>query len=64
MLAFAVSLSGCTVPRTYSKSVTVRKDANGNVLEIAETETVVQPGSQGYPVQFEHLKDVKPTSAW
>ena len=64
LLAFAASLSGCTVPTTYSKSVTVKKDATGNVLEIAETETVIQPGGQGYLLRFEHLKGIQPVSSW
>lgn len=64
LLAFVVSLSGCTVPTTYSKSIVVRKDATGKVIEIVETEAVVQPGGYGYPVQFEHLKDIKPVNSW
>ncbi len=57
-----ITLAGCTVPTTYSKSVSVKKDAAGNVLEVVETETVVQPGGQGYPVQFERLKGIQPAS--
>lgn len=64
LLLFAASLSGCTVPTTYSKSISVKKDATGKVLEIVETETVVQPGGHGYPVQFEHFKGIKPVSSW
>jgi hypothetical protein len=60
LLAFAVSLSGCTVPTTYTKSIAVKKDANGKVIETVETEAVIQPGGQGYPVRFEHLKGVSP----
>ena len=62
LVTFAISLSGCTVPTTYSKSISVKKDATGKVVETVETETVVQPGGQGYPVQFEHLKGIKPSS--
>lgn len=61
LFAVAVSLSGCTVPTTYSKSIAVKKDAAGNVLETVETETVLQHGGQGYPVKFEHLKGVRPS---
>ena len=61
MLVVAVSLFGCTVPTTYSKSITVKKDATGNVLEIVETEAIVQHGGQGNPVQFEHLKGIQPS---
>jgi hypothetical protein len=60
LLAFVASLSGCTVPTTYSKSVAVKKDTTGNVLEIVETETVVQYGGQGNPVRFEHLLGIQP----
>ncbi len=63
LIAFAVSLAGCTVPTTYSKSIAVKKDAAGNVLETVETETVVQHGGQGYPVRFEHLKGIRPSDA-
>lgn len=59
LFVFAIALMGCTVPTTYSKSVAVKKDATGNVLEIVETETVVQPGGQGYPVRFERLKGIQ-----
>lgn len=62
VLAFAIALPGCTVPTTYSKSVAVKKDAAGNILEIVETETVVQPGGQGYPVRFERLKGIQPAA--
>ena len=60
LLCFLIVLGGCTVPTTYSKSVSVKKDASGKVLEVVETETVVQPGGQGYPLKFELLKDVQP----
>ena len=61
LLALSASFSGCTVPTTYSKSITVKKDASGKVLETEETETVVQPGGQGYPIRFEHLQGIQPT---
>lgn len=58
LFAFVVCLSGCVVPSNYSKSIVVKKDASGKVLEIVETETVLQHG-QGYPIKFEYLKDVQ-----
>ena len=61
LLAVFASLSGCTVPSTYSKSITVKKDASGQVIGIEETETVVQGQFQGYPLKFEHLKGIQPT---
>jgi hypothetical protein len=60
LLAFAASLSGCETPTTYTKSVVVTKDGAGKVLQIVETEAVVQPGGYGNPVRFEHLLGVKP----
>lgn len=61
LLVVSASFSGCTVPTTYSKSITVKKDASGKVLETLETATVVQSGGQGYLLRFENLKDVQPT---
>lgn len=60
LLACVVSLIGCTVPTTYSKSISVKKDADGKVLETVETETVVQAGGVGYPVRFEHIRGIQP----
>src|SRR5947209_13871709 len=48
---------GC-VATAYTKTVTVTKDAAGNVTQTVETETVSQPG-QGWPVKFEHLQGVQ-----
>ena len=56
--ASACALSGCTVPTTYSKSISVRNA----VVETVEIETIVQPG-QGYPVRFEHLQAVQPSAS-
>lgn len=50
--------SGC-VQTVYSKSVTIKKDAKGHILERIETETVSQPGT-GWPIKFEHLEGVQP----
>jgi hypothetical protein len=63
LLTFAASFSGCTVPTTYSKSISVKKDATGNVLETVESETIVQAGGVGYPVRFEHLKGIQPKAS-
>jgi len=54
----SVIFVGC-VQSQYSKTVEVTKDASGKVVSTVETETVTQPGS-GYPVKFEHLKDIQP----
>ncbi len=60
LLALApLTVSGC-VATQYEKSVTVRKDADGRIVERVETERVVQPGQQGWPVKFEYLKGVIP----
>ncbi|BCA53733.1 hypothetical protein W02_08730 [Nitrospira sp. KM1] len=60
LFGFGLITAGCTVPTTYTKSITVRKDAAGNIIESQETETVVQPGGQGYPVRFDYLTGVRP----
>ena len=59
-IMFSASLlcSGC-VQTMYHKSIEVTKDANGNILQIVEVETVSQPG-QGWPIKLEKLKGVQP----
>ncbi len=57
LVAGVIALSGC-VETQYIKSVTVKKDASGKIVERIETETVSQPG-RGYSVEFEHLKGVQ-----
>ena len=59
LLLVVAFVSGC-VATTYTKSITVRKDESGRVIETIETETIVQPHQSGYPVKLEHLKDVQP----
>ncbi|MFG3692071.1 hypothetical protein ACGFZ6_01590 [Stutzerimonas stutzeri] len=58
-LVASALLTGCVVQSTYSKTVTVTKDANGNILNITESETVVQP-AQGYPIKLQLVKGVQP----
>jgi hypothetical protein len=53
--ALALTATGC-VQTMYSKSVTVKKDASGNVTGIEESECVTQPGQQPKYIRFEHLK--------
>lgn len=64
LLALPASLliSGC-VSTTYTKSVSVTKDPQGNVLGIVEHEGVTQPNQQGWPVEFKYLKGVRPNEA-
>jgi hypothetical protein len=50
---------GC-VNTQYEKSVSVRKDADGKIIERIETERAIQPGQQGWPMKFEYLKGVMP----
>lgn len=59
MLASAVFLSTGCVQTTYNKSITVTKDAHGNIIQTVETESVTQPG-QGWPIKLKMLKDVQP----
>lgn len=51
-------LMGC-VSTTYSKSITVRRDETGKVIETMTTESIVQPNQTGHAVKFENLKDVQ-----
>lgn len=55
----ALSLTGCVVQSTYSKTVAVTKDAEGRIVSTVESETVVQPAS-GYPIRLEKIKGVQP----
>ena len=60
-LALVTLLGGC-VPITYQKTLSVRKDAMGKVIETTETETIVEPHSEMTrikplgPTQFDNLK--------
>ncbi len=56
-LAAAFSF-GC-VSTTYTKSVTVTKDASGKIVQTVEHESLNQPNQNGWPVKFEYLKGVK-----
>ena len=59
ILLVVSSLAGCVVQSTYSKTVTVTKDADGRVLNIVESETVTQP-AQGFPLKLHLVKGVQP----
>jgi hypothetical protein len=58
LIAAAVSLGAC-VSTTYTKTIVVRTDASGRVLERTVTESIIQPNQTGYPVRFEYLKGVQ-----
>ncbi len=58
-LVLSLAASGC-VSTTYTKTVTVTKDADGKIVQIVESESIMQPNQQGWPVKFEHLKGVQP----
>jgi hypothetical protein len=51
--------TGC-VATSYQKSISVTKDANGKIIQTVETESVVKPNQQGWPVQFQYLKGIQP----
>ena len=59
MLVSVAYLSTGCVQTMYNKSIAVTKDANGNIIQIVETESVTQPG-QGWPLKLKTLKDVQP----
>lgn len=54
-----LTMNGCVVQSTYSKTVAVTKDADGRVIQTVESETVVQPAN-GYPLRLEKIKGVQP----
>jgi hypothetical protein len=51
----ALGTAGC-VQTIYSKSVEVKRDATGKVIETVEKEEVSQPGQQSKHIGFEHLR--------
>lgn len=61
VLGSVILMTGC-VPVTYTKSVTVHKDANGKITEIEEYESITEPHSEMKKIKeieatpFEHLK--------
>lgn len=57
IVCFMLSASAC-VPSQYSKSVIVKKDPQGQVVEILETETVTQRG-QGCAISFVYLQGIQ-----
>ncbi|HEY4074965.1 MAG TPA: hypothetical protein VGM52_17860 [Herbaspirillum sp.] len=54
-----LTITGC-VSTSYTKSISVTKDADGKILQTVETEGVVQPNQQGWPLKFKYLKGVMP----
>ncbi|MGE8059232.1 hypothetical protein [Pseudomonas sp. NPDC089547] len=59
LITASVTLTGCVVQSTYSRTIAVTKDAEGKVLQTVETETVVQP-AQGYPMRLQLIKGIQP----
>ncbi len=53
IIPIAFLFGGC-VQTQFHKSVTVHKDAAGNITETIETESISQPGS-AWPVKFQYL---------
>jgi hypothetical protein len=53
--AACLAFSGCT-PVTYTKSVTVKKDAVGKVTETVDYESITEPHSESGKINFEYLK--------
>lgn len=58
LLIAPLLLAGC-VSTTYTKTVTVTKDADGKIIGSVESESIMQPNQSGWPVKFEHLKGVQ-----
>ena len=54
--AISALFTGCIAAR-FEKTIQVHRDAKGNITEIIETETVIQPGyTFGKSVQPDHIK--------
>ncbi len=49
------ALCACSTPTVYTKSIEVRKDGSGRVLETTVTETMQQPSRKARGVEFEYL---------
>lgn len=58
IISAVLFINGC-VQTMYNKSIAITKDADGNILQIVETESVTQPG-QGWPLKLKTIKDVQP----
>jgi hypothetical protein len=57
IVCLMLSASAC-VPSQYTKSVIVKKDPQGKVVEILETETVTQRG-EGCAISFVYLQGIQ-----
>jgi len=53
--AACFAFSGCTSVM-YTKSVTVKKDAAGKVVETTDYESITEPHSESGKINFEYLK--------
>jgi len=57
-LLIAVTLmlaSGC-VQATFQKQVQIYRDADGNITQIIETESIIRPGQTSTRLQPEHVR--------
>ena len=57
VVSLIMSASAC-VPSHYTKSVIVKRDPQGKIIEILETETVNQNG-QGCALTFQYLQGIQ-----
>ncbi len=57
ILILIILISGCVQTR-FEKSISVTKDAQGNIIQTVETETVSQPGN-GIPIKLEKIKNIQ-----
>jgi hypothetical protein len=49
------TLCACSTPTVYTKTIEVRKDANGSVVETTITESMQQPSRAAKEIKMEHL---------
>lgn len=55
LAAVCFLFSGCTAV-TYTKSVSVKKDATGKIIETTDFESITEPHSESGKINFEYLK--------
>ena len=61
--AACFAFSGCTAV-TYTKSVSVKKDATGKVVETVDFESITEPHSESGKINFDDLMGEKRYDPW
>jgi hypothetical protein len=50
-----VAFCACSTPTIFTRTIEVRKDADGNVVETVVTETVSQPNRSAAKINMEYI---------